>query len=71
MGGQEVKLDADTMAAVRKAFWATFHQSGEHWFPYPNMGADPEYCEEITEEAWRELLEHLALAIGEPLEKES
>ena len=41
---------------IRKAFWLTFHRSGERWFAY--FGPD-ERDQEATDAVWQEFLEGL------------
>ena len=61
---QSVVLDCTfstvyTLEEVKKAFWATFHESGELWFDY--LGTH-ENNTEVTEEWWDTFLEELNAA---------
>jgi hypothetical protein len=45
-----------TLAEIKAAFWATFHEAGEIWLPY---GDDKEGNEEATEDWWGDFVEAL------------
>jgi hypothetical protein len=45
-----------TLAEIKSAFWATFHEAGEIFFPY---GEDREGNEETTASWWDDFLEAL------------
>ena len=52
--------DTFTIAEIKQAFWKSFHQAGELWFPYPVQGSgDSTVGEEATRSAFREFWEHL------------
>jgi hypothetical protein len=51
---------------VRAAFRAAFHRSGEAFFPYPDMGADDEACEQATREGADSVVEALKRAAAAP-----
>ena len=42
-----------TLETIKKAFWETFHESGEAWFPYSRIVPEDE-CQETTTEYWEE-----------------
>jgi len=52
-GGEMKKYTVDE---IKKAFWETFHESGELWFNYQGT---PENNTEVTEEWWDTFLEEL------------
>jgi len=54
--GNEPKFSKEQ---VRLAFWKTFHESGEIFFPYPDMGEDEEDCELFTNEMWEDFFSNL------------
>lgn len=45
-----------TLAQIKKAFWARFHEKGELWFNYLDS---PEENEEDTNASWEAFLEEL------------
>ena len=60
------EIEILTIEQIKKAFWLTFHQSGELWFPSVssykvNMDKEKEEkkCNEATEDYWLEFLENL------------
>lgn len=42
---------------IKKAFYETFHKSGERWFEY--LGNEEE-CNNSTEEEWQDFLDNLS-----------
>jgi len=52
-GGEMKKYTVDE---IKKAFWETFHESGELWFCYIST---PENNTEHTESYWENFLENL------------
>jgi hypothetical protein len=45
-----------TLTEIKRAFWATFHKSGELWFPY--RGPD-DHCDRATESSWEQFKQGL------------
>jgi hypothetical protein len=55
------KARTDAISEVKKAFWETFHEAGEIWFPYPFDKKEPEheYNESITQDWWNTFEDNL------------
>lgn len=47
---------------IKKAFWKTFYQSGEQWFPY---NAPKEEMENAVDFVWKEFCEVISNVIEE------
>ena len=48
-----------TEEQVKKAFWKTFHKSGEHFFRYSMVYNTEKDCNESTDGVWQEFLANL------------
>jgi hypothetical protein len=49
-------MEVYTIEEIKKAFWKTYHESGEIWFDY--LGTD-EQNERSTQGGWEDFLENL------------
>ena len=56
-----------TQEEIKAAFWKTFHESGELWFP--NSDSEEENTE-ATDYKWAKFLEHLNQNSEEPSGKD-
>jgi len=54
-----------TLEEIKKAFWAEFHESGEHFFPYKLGGEENKKCDEVTEAYWSDFVNELNKVIKE------
>ena len=48
-----------TEGQIRAAFYLEFHESGERWFPYTDMGATRAECEAVTSQAFKDFMDAL------------
>jgi len=56
------KKDIFTLEEIKKAFWKTFHKSGEVWF---NCNGSEEDNEDSTNEEWLDLKDRLLKLKGD------
>ena len=47
-----------TLEEIKKAFWATFHERGELFFPYAHLGDEKEK-DEAVQLYWEDFIKHL------------